>query len=215
MVDTGGWNDDENAPELGRRAFMMRAGAGLAGTTTLQAMTEDSGQHAARHGSAEVLDAVLPDSMYTMYQLDAEEYVGTVEMDLSAVTAALKEQGYEYQPFSAKKYHPDDDSLADDGSYRLLDPDDPDKQWHVHLWETVEGVDVFSHYEYKPEFLTPDDEPRVAEHYRPDDDSYIQGQHSPAVKALLEERGEYAGDPDKCGDTALAPPTGNVGDILG
>lgn len=204
----------DSVRELGRRGFMKSVGAGL-GFTTASYAASDEEKHTARRGAANAIEALPTDSLYGAYQVDMAEYIGTLDSDLSTAIDYLKQHGYTYQVLSAEKYHPDT-GAADDGSYRLLDPDDTDKQWHVHLWETDDGVQLFSHYEYKPEFWAPIDESRVAEHYRPDSDAYIQGQHSPEVKELLEEHGVYAraDAPELVGNKELPEPTGNVGDIL-
>lgn len=209
-------SDSDSAPaaidQMDRREFMKKTGAS-GGGVMLGLGLNDMGKHGVRQGAADILDTVLPDSMYAVYQLDEEEYIGTVDADLRETIDYLKQCGYEYQTLAAKKLHPETER-SDDGSYRRLDPDDSDKQWHVHLWETDDGVEVYSHYEYKPELWGPVDEHRVAEHYRPDDNTYIEGQHAEDVKQLLEEQGEYKGDEEKCGSIDLAPPDRNLDDIV-
>lgn len=170
--------------------------------------------HRVRQWTADALEGILPETMYAQYRLDDAEFVGRLDGSLEEAEASLEGAGYAYQFFAATKLHPDRDE-PDQGSYRRLDPDDPAKQWHVHLWETDSGVDVFSHYEYKPEPWNPWDVERVSEHYRADyGRTYIEGQHSEGVKALLEEDGVYTGDGEKLGGTALEPPSGDLEEIF-
>lgn len=143
--------------------------------------------------------------MYSMYRLSAQEFVGILDEDLAEATGHLTRAGYDYQLLAATKLHPETEEY-DDGSYRLINHVDPAKQWHVHLWESDDGVECFSHYEYKPEPWNPWDHDRVFEHYRPDyGTTYIQGQHSHALKRLLKEHGIYEGDEGKLGSTELGP----------
>ncbi|MDY7082348.1 MAG: hypothetical protein SXQ77_08090, partial [Halobacteria archaeon] len=91
------------------------------------------------------------------------------------------------------------------------------KQWHVHLWDTGEGngVEFFSHYEYRPEPYGPIDFNRPFEHYWPDyGETYIQGQHSEGVKELLEEGGEYEGEDGKVGSKEVGEITKSFRDVL-
>jgi len=197
-----------------RRSFMKQIGVGFGIFLAAGTPVPHPDRHDVRQGTAGVLEKVLPDSMYASYQLSEEEYIGHLDNGLDSAVEALKDAGYEYQTLSAKKYHPEDER-PDDGSYRLLDPEDPDKQWHVHLWEDEEGVEVYSHYEYKPELWRPDDHDRVAEHYEPKPgETYIPGQHSADVKDLLEEDESYSGDPENVGPVDLEEPTGSIRDIF-
>lgn len=178
-------------------------------------MDEAAVKHRVRQWTADALEAVLPETMYAQYRLDDAEFVGRLDGDLNDAEAALEEARYTYQFFAAKKIHPDRDA-ADDGSYRCLNPDDPARQWHVHLWETDSGVEVFSHYEYKPEPWGPWEGERVAEHYRAEyGETYIEGQHSETVKTMLEEDGMYEGDAERLGPADLEPPTAGFRDIFG
>ncbi|MDZ7688628.1 MAG: hypothetical protein U5J64_07900 [Halobacteriales archaeon] len=127
----------------------------------------DQRKHKVRHSLAGIGKRVLPGSMYSVYSLGTEEYIGTLDVNLDEARKLLKEESYSYNVASAKKLHPDDESRSDDGSYRRLDPDNRAKQWHVHLWDLA-PVEVYSHYEYKPEPWQPIDTSRTAEHYRPD-----------------------------------------------
>lgn len=171
-------------------------------------------KHRVRQRSAEFLNEILPGSMYAQYRLDQEEFVGRIDTDLEDVEAYLEGEGYEYQVLAARKLHPEREE-ADHGSYRCIDPSDGAKQWHVHLWETPDGVELFSHYEYRPEPWGPWDRNRVPEHYRAEwGSTYIEGQHSEAVKRLLEEDGVYEGDPERLGNRVLEPPSTDFRDIF-
>lgn len=95
-----------------------------------------------------------PVGQYTAYELHALEYVGTVDEIAVAegVGTLLEEYGYEFCGLAALKYYPDT-TVPDDGSYRKVDPDNPRWQWHVHLFENDAVVEIYSHYEYRPDLV--------------------------------------------------------------
>jgi len=119
-----------------------------------------------------VLDRTL--GKYAAYQLHEREYVGTIDhVDLlEDVVDLLEERGYERNGLSALKYHPETGE-PDDGSFRKVDPDAPRWQWHVHLFETEHGVEIYSHNEYRPDLRPiagesiPEAIARCREHYHP------------------------------------------------
>ncbi len=164
--------------------------------------------HWLRHSLARILDSGLPDSFYGVYRLTDTEYIGTIEADVVDVRELITDCSYSYNLASAKKLHPET-SKPDDGSYRRLDPDDPAKQWHVHIWDK-DPVELYSHYEYKPEPWRPWHIHRSAEHYRPDNQdtagdgaTYIRGQHCENIQSALGEQGNYEGDRTKSGSAEL------------
>lgn len=144
---------------------------------------------------------------YTAYELDSEEYVGTVEG--MHVAERLRQRGYEASPsiagitLEAAKLHPDTGNVHD-VSLRKVDPDNPRKQWHVHIFNSgkvdAHGLawpnarhKIFTHYEFRPDFTRVGDESygdmiqRLRTHYRPEwgSDDYIRGKASPVVTELV------------------------------
>lgn len=113
---------------------------------------------------------------YTAYQLSWDEFIGTGEPDTEE--NEFRHRGYEPNPLAAAKYHPETNDLHD-RSWRRIDDDHPRWQWHVHTWEDAEQIEVFSHYEYRPDPWLVGDEShsemiqRLEDHYNPKkDDSY-------------------------------------------
>lgn len=133
---------------------------------------------------------------YAAYRLDEREYVGTVVeiADAEGVADLLEDYGYEFSGLAALKYHPET-GAPDDASLRKVDPDRPRWQWHLHLFETADGVEVYSHYEYRPDLRPVAGESlrecfdRLREHYRPTWDVHAD---------RLEEATYFLGD--VCGD---------------
>ncbi len=137
--------------------------------------------------------------LYTSYELDEEEYVGTVHID-DAIDVLQTE--YETPPtfmgipLAAAKEHPETGEVHD-VSLRKVDEDNPRMQYHIHYW--VQGGDeyqaeLYSHYEFRPDFKPVGDETtgeminRLRTHYRPDysNGEYIQGKADPMVRRLVE-----------------------------
>jgi hypothetical protein len=126
------------------------------------------------------LDKLLPGELYASYRLSWEEYVDTVNK--ATAWSLLKENGYERVYItSALKRHPETNA-TDNGSYRKVDPNGPRFQYHVHLFDRGQDVDIFSHHEYRPDFHPIGDESpteainRLREHYKPEyGKTYLQG----------------------------------------
>ena len=78
------------------------------------------------------------------------EFVATWEISPAEARHRLKEMGYSYQPLAARKFL--DGYGRDDGSYSKVDPDDRSKQYHVHIYNTKSGVEVYSHHEFRVAF---------------------------------------------------------------
>jgi len=152
----------------------------------------------------------LSNDFYGIYALNSAERVGTLAATAEQAIDRLQSSPYQYNVVAATKRHPETDD-SDDGSYRRVDPNNPDQQWHIHVFERPDEqggpvTEVFSHYEYRP--LWPPSLRRSREHYWPDyGASYLQGQHCAMVSDLLETHGTYTGDPDRCGSASLAPPS--------
>ena len=160
-------------------------------------------QHRLRHAAGGVADAVLPGECYGVFTLKPGERIGYLDADLADVKPLLEARSYTYSPLSAKKLHPSD-HVADDGSYRRLDPENRSKQWHVHLFERSDGIEVFSHYELRPEPWDPIDLRRPVDHYWPEwGETCLLGQHCPGLKTLLERHGLYEGDRSCLGPAPL------------
>lgn len=65
--------------------------------------------------------------LFTAYQLDTVEYVGTVNFPLGIDDARqwLREQGYERHGLAAAKYHPEPHRSVDFGSWRRVPDEHP------------------------------------------------------------------------------------------
>lgn len=164
-------------------------------------------QHRLRHVAGGVADAVLPGQCYGVFTLKPSESVGYLDAELSDVKSLLESRSYSYIPLAAKKLHPEY-TRADAGSYRRLDPEDRSKQWHVHLFEHGDGIEVFSHYELRPEPWDPIDLRRPVDHYWPEwGKTCLLGQHCPGLKSLLEAHGSYSGEEGALGTAELERPT--------
>ena len=75
------------------------------------------------------------------------EYITTWYVRPQIARKWLRDMGYTYQPFAARKFL--DGYGRDDGSYAKVDPEDQSKQYHVHIYARDSGVEVYSHYEYR------------------------------------------------------------------
>lgn len=171
---------------------------------------------AERRALAPVLDRVLATAShplvaagyldspwYAQYAVGAEEFVGTVATSVDDAVSRLKSIGYESNTLAASKLHADVSGLVDDGSYRRIDPESKRWQYHVHLFARESGdetvVDVFVHYELRPDMTPIGDESllamvaRLREHYRPawntsvpdDEATYFLGRSHDALDEWL------------------------------
>lgn len=128
---------------------------------------------------------------YTAYPLDPNEYLGTADLTLDSALSILWRYGYQPQWLSAAKRHPETNRLHD-ASYRRVPNEHPKAaagrrlvtdfepkqcQFHVHLFELEDGVEFYSHYEARPDFVRPDISlGRLRTHYRPQwGETYLQG----------------------------------------
>jgi hypothetical protein len=149
-----------------------------------------------------VLDRVLGSvGLYAAYELHPEEFVGAIRLPrgVDAVREYLLERGYERSRLAALKHHPET-AATEDASLRRVDPDRPRRQWHVHLFARGDGVvELFSHYEYRPDPRPLADESarqcleRLREHYRPEwgttwggGTTYAVGRTDGPVRRLVE-----------------------------
>ena len=162
-------------------------------------------KHTLRRAAARALKRTLP---YTAYPIDDAEYLGHVAEDRHTVAANLRSRGYHYQLLAAVKQH---DGATDVGSYTRIPDRHPDAadgtaldaldpracQYHVHLFETDGGTDVYGHYEIHPYPWTPtiDVSRPYPQHYRPTWDApdtpreewtYLRGVSDPRLDPLLQ-----------------------------
>lgn len=128
---------------------------------------------------------------YTAYALDVEEHVGSVELTTGEAQQYLRQRAYDPQYLSAAKRHPetgelhklstrhvpDDHPPAADGTQLAERYAPRECQFHTHWFDTAGGVDVFSHYETRPDLLRPEPSiERLRTHYRPERGStYLRG----------------------------------------
>lgn len=139
--------------------------------------------------------------MYSQYRLSENERIGYYDSGLTSLIERLEDLGYEYKTLSASKLHPKRD-ISDSGSYRRIPEEHPDinedakilnwspksTQYHVHLFEVDDTIEVFSHYELMPDVLTKSVSiNRLKTHYRPVWESeYIEGIAESEIQTLLE-----------------------------
>ena len=132
---------------------------------------------------------VSGDRLYLSYGLFPDEYIGRVP----TLTPVL-DIGFEKPPtfagirLTAAKTHPDTGEVHDI-SLRLVDPENPRKQYHLHGWED-NGWNLYIHHEYRPDPHRIDGEDyaemigRLQIHFKPEwGEEYIQGK---APKGLLD-----------------------------
>ena len=103
--------------------------------------------HAIRSAGSVVIEVVSGGDWKAKLPQHESEHVATWEISPAEVRHRLAEMGYEYQPFAARKFL--DGYGRDDGSYWKADPDDPSKQYHVHIYNTKSGIEVYSHHEFR------------------------------------------------------------------
>ena len=128
--------------------------------------------------------------LYTAAQLRPRELVAVRQEPLAETIAWLKDEGYRANPLAAAKYHPAPHTAVDHGSYRYVPTEHPDLdrkivdewepnqcQYHVHVWPNTDGIEVYSHYEVRPDFLRPRPSlHRLRSHYRPEyGETFIMG----------------------------------------
>jgi len=142
--------------------------------------------------------------LYYAYELEKAERVKTVPNTLDAIAGYLTRRGYEQPPrlagipLEAAKTHPETGQVHD-LSLRRVDPDNPTRQFHIHLFEVDGVVEVFSHYELRPDFGRIGKESwreaytRLKEHKRPswgsewgDGTTYVLGQKCDVVAELVD-----------------------------
>jgi len=136
--------------------------------------------------------------LYTAYELTPEERIGVVEdTTVPRTVRLLRSRGYETSPtfagipLQAAKLHPEAGEVHQ-ASLRRIDPQNPRRQYHVHLWATWDGTEIFSHWEYRPDFTRVGQEAysdmrfRLKTHYRPDwdTDDYERGKADDYVRSL-------------------------------
>jgi len=132
--------------------------------------------------------------LYSSYQLSPEEYVGDLQVGW---LETLQANGYEDSPtflgitLEAAKTHPQTGNVHD-VSLRKVDPNNPWRQYHIHVWSIEGETECFSHFEYRPDFAILPGESlqevkhRLQTHFRPEGNEYIRGKADPVVKELVE-----------------------------
>jgi len=140
--------------------------------------------------------------MYTSYKVQANELVGSTDKKIEDVVSRLKEIGYKYNSISAAKQHAESGNL-ETASFRRVPEEHPDLdqetqitnnwrpvdcQYHVHLFEVDDRVDITSHYELRPDILNPEfASDRLRTHYRPEwGESYIPGEYESSVGNIVQ-----------------------------
>lgn len=129
--------------------------------------------------------------LYTAYPLPPTEFVGskTAESSEQFLRERLRASGYHHQWLAATKSHPETGDMQDIGCRKVpgSHPDIDTRltrnwapnqcQFHVHLWHYGGRVEVFSHYELRPDFFSPTfNRERLREHYRPTwGETYLPG----------------------------------------
>lgn len=141
--------------------------------------------------------------MYTSYEVQANELVGSTDRDIKDVITRLREIGYKYNSISAAKQHAESGNL-ETASFRSVPEEHPDLnqetqitsnwrpidcQYHVHLFEVDDRVEITSHYELRPDILNPEfSSDRLRTHYRPEwGESYIPGVYEPSVENIIKD----------------------------
>lgn len=130
-------------------------------------------------------------NLYTTYTIREAERLGVRNEELSETREYLRSRGYEPQRLSAAKLHPESGQPHDLSYRRVPDTHPPgvsDKriaerfsprecQFHVHGFSVDDGMQLFSHYEVRPDLSSPGvDISRLQTHYRPDyGQEYIRG----------------------------------------
>lgn len=147
---------------------------------------------------------------YTTYRLGDNEYIGSLpqaEYTLKDTISFLLTAEYEQNHLSAAKRHPKKPSVIDDASYRRVPNQHPtgipsefgeswspkDCQFHVHLFEMEDSIDFFSHYELRPDILTPSfDAERLTVHYRPEwGVEYFQGITDTRIEKVIKKESSH------------------------
>lgn len=140
--------------------------------------------------------------LYTQYTLPKKERIGSYTGELDDLIDGLHNVGYEYNALSASKSHPEK-NILDVGSYRRIPEEHPDidinarildwspheTQYHIHVFELEENIEIFSHYELIPDVLTTQlSVERLRTHYKPAWGSeYILGLAETDVLELIDE----------------------------
>lgn len=157
--------DETTIPTPTRRKLLSMAGLFTLGVfTTTRPNIENSRQWLLKQSDP----LARRYGRYTGYRLSTREYLGSVD----ATELDLRDIGYDRHNLAAIKYHPETER-PDDGSWRRVDGDNPRWQWHVHLWDEESTVEVFSHYEFRPDPWPLTDESiadmhqRLRDHYNP------------------------------------------------
>lgn len=140
--------------------------------------------------------------MYTSYRIHDNETVGSTNRTVEEIIDELRKIGYEYNSISAAKQHSKSGRI-ETGSFRHVPEEHPkldepqiinnwkptECQYHVHLFSINGTVELTSHYEVRPDILSPNlSKSRLRTHYRPKwNETYLPGIHEESVRGIVEE----------------------------
>ena len=144
------------------------------------------------------LRAATGGRLYSSYDVGPEEAVGVIPRLPLAARDLLLESGYEPSGLFAAAKTRERDGARAVASIRRVDPDNPRRQFHVHLFEHENGTEAYSHYEYRPDPHRLDGEThadrvwRLREHLSPtwgerwgDGTTYALGESCPELDTLV------------------------------
>ena len=131
---------------------------------------------------------------YAAYTLSQEEFIAHLpdtQGGMETVESFLFQEGFRrVKVLAALKYHPDTGD-PDNGSWRVVDDENPRHQYHIHVFEVSDGIDVFCHYEYRPDLKPVANESvtdmvdRLKDHYKPESDEYLMGKYPPSLNSMF------------------------------
>ena len=108
----------------------------------------DELKHSLRSAASPIIESLTGDTLKPKLPQLESEHITTWGCSLSEARVLLSEKGYTYQVFAARKFH---ERLGrDSGSYAKVDQTNKQMQFHVHLYESENGVLVYSHHEFRP-----------------------------------------------------------------
>lgn len=157
--------------------------------------------HQLRLTAANRLASWLP---YTSYAVDEREYLGTFDGTLDECVDELLDRGYHYQLLAATKQHAERDHI-DSGSFARIPNSHPyiargtglgdrspgECQYHVHLFELDDEIELYGHYEIHPYPHTPhwDLTRSYPHHYRPTwNDSDVPREEWTYLRGIVDEQ---------------------------
>ena len=138
---------------------------------------------------------------YTAYTLSENELIGSTNQNIESAVSEIQSIGYDYNGLSATKIHPSKD-IVDNGSYRRVPKSFSDvrecritenwspeeTQFHIHLFDVNKTVELYSHFELRPDIFNPHvSKSRLETHYRPQwSEEYILGAVEEPVLEIID-----------------------------